>query len=315
MSEEKKESIESLYERYKKGDKQDWLNLKCEYTQVPISEEILRSEGDQYYIAFLFDTNQPVCYAVFKNRYAHSFIPQKRRNYIQSGDTAINAALNIPEKFHALNFDNLVEYEEQRPLITTAQYFCTFGMTPQELARFFNKDVERYTTYTPSKDYSFLTTGPYNGQGKSLTLACITKEEFIRHGLKSIDLFTGALEFLNSSIIFLNEFQLLSALDLLCEKDYGAYSAQQIIRRLSDVDFLALDDIFQVRAKQMREDLADIYMAVIYNRTEIRKQRTAISFNGPKEELNKISSYIYSRMKEGAIYNCLFNKDYRGVKQ
>jgi len=295
------------------NSKSKMRDVKCMLTDVAIIDELDKYADDFYYIEFITrtDINQLVCYPVYIKKYEKEFKLKFRRELIDAGHEEQNILMNIPLEFHKLNFQNLQVFPDpkadylpgklraanstretipgQRALIDKAKHYCA-------------KDI-----------ITMLITGAHHGQGKSLVAACIAKEKFITQGLTTSEIFDEAFTLFNSSIIFINEFQLISLLDLLPEQMYLRYSLQQIIRRLSDCDVLVIDDMFRVKSKKTFLNLLDVYEPIIYNRLEIKKKDTVITTNKDPEVFKKLSGYIYSRLKPGIIHNCEFNKDYRGV--
>jgi DNA replication protein DnaC len=291
-TETEKINFRDTYKSAIAGSKESREKLKCLYSGVDLIEEIqMYLKRDPYYLEFLLDNNDLVSYPVFKNRYAADYIPTRRRRYITESDPDINSLLNIPGEFHPFCFDNIYVNTIQKALFDKSKFFIS-------------KSTKR----------SMLISGEDTGQGKTLAAVCIAKESFIIEGFNFVELFHGALAFLNSSIIFINEFSLLEIIDLLLDDQYRIYSIEKIYRRLSDTELLIIDDMFQTRSMDKYPKLLDIYMPIIYNRLEVRKLRTVITTNKTPEQFTKISKYIYSRLKRGDIYNCTWSKDYRGSK-
>lgn len=222
-----------------------------------------------------------ICYSVYMNIYAIPFERNLRRNISNRKDlNEIHCRIfNIPGRYCGMTFDKIRDIPEQRQIIRTTKNWIENGWRESLLLG----------SKTP-------------GVGKTNTMACLGHQRFVEFDFTEIKRFEGNLEFLNSSIVFIKERELISILN-----SPGIYRGM-ILDRLSNVDFLMYDDMLSMGDKDFAKS---VLMDLFDSRIDSEGKPTAITTRYPLENLQRHYADIYSRLSRGRIYYSDSKKDLR----
>lgn len=222
-----------------------------------------------------------ISYKVYVLLYAKMFEPDLRKSLINRSDTNETYCkwFNIPVRYNGITFDTMKDYPEQLQLKQTTRNWIRDGW----------KDC-------------LLLGSKYAGIGKTTMLVCSAMERFVQKDYNEIKRFEGPMDFLNSSIIFLKERQLVNLIS-----GAGVFRVM-ILERLASVDYFVYDDLLSMGDKVFSKT---VLFDILDSRVEDAGKPTAISTRMSQENLKRYHPDIYSRIARGKIYYSNSKKDIR----
>jgi DNA replication protein DnaC len=287
--------FKEAYNFYKPGVR-DIKSPLCSETKINLFEQmtdlenyahtgIPKIEYFKLYLDSCGDITKPrkpfINYEVYINLYSEVFERDLRTGLTRNPKTNYIYCniFNIPKRYNNMTFDTITDYSEQRQTINTAKKWVREGF--------------RECLVLGSKT---------RGIGKTNTLVCTAMEYFIEYDYSEIKKFTGALAFLNSSIIFIKERELIKLLE------NPALYKGVILDRLAQCAFLVYDDMLSVGdASFAKNVLFDILDA----RIDEQGKPTAISTTVQRHVLERNYPDIASRISRGKVYYSDSTKDIR----
>lgn len=265
-------------------------NLFDELTELIQTPDIDRRKLEYYrmYLESCGEIDRPgkpfICFSIYLNIYSVAFPQILRRGLAKRKEWNEKECriFNIPPRYYGMTFDTIEDYPEQRQMIKAAKNWIKDGWKN-----------------------SFLLGSKMPGIGKTNTMVCTGLQRFVEVDFTEIKRFQGNLEFMNSSIIFIKERELISILDAP-----GMYRGM-ILERLCHVDYLMYDDMLAFGNKEFSKT---VLMELIDARVDSGGKPTVITTRVGNDILERHYPDIYSRLSRGKIYYSDSKRDLRKEK-